>query len=317
MPTISTRLVWAIRIFPTDLVAAIEVEAQFRAITDTLRLSKIFGGTAPIATLPTELVNHIEDYLTAEKITARAQRRAHVERLYECMDNSCTPWDSHLTDEHKMILINEYLETQDEPTVNSFETWGAQIAQEYIQGHGEDEYCVFWQEDHLKNSLEWHALVGKPGQEGDGLFTKHHDFILAEYGLEVFVAYRLVDQCVYKTRTYLVLLGGAGGQPDGTEKRIFRDGCCWKPPCRLGSKFCQVVDDVTDQVVVPPEPTEAEKGRFARMQRLLGLPVCTALELEVPTLTMLTRVDLGETLGETHKKSMRFRDRGRVEDEED
>ncbi|KAK5723605.1 hypothetical protein LTR15_005304 [Elasticomyces elasticus] len=299
MPTITNRLVSALSVNPADLVTTIDIEAHFQPIVKTLRLCNIFGGTAPVATLPTELIDQIEEYLTADKVVAYAKRLDQVRALYDCITKNCSPWFDHLTDEQKLLEINERLEWQGERPTNSLHSSEAEVVQEDILVAGDDRDGYRWQDDHLVKSREWYGLVGQPGQEGDGLFDMHKGFMLKEYGLEVFVTHKQTGYCEWKTLTYLTLPNMPASLRD---KVCFDETCCAIPQCRLGSTFCQVVDDIAHEVTVPRAPSQEERARFARMVAFLG-PLASRFDnrlrpkpsrLEVPTLKLLTRVELGE-----------------------
>ncbi|KAK5703650.1 hypothetical protein LTR17_021926 [Elasticomyces elasticus] len=194
MPEVTTRLAWAVRVNPADLVASIEIEAAFRPVADTLRLCNVFGKGefADITRLPKELVDHIEEYLIADKAAAKDERRAHHQSLAECCAGHCSPWEKHMTEEVRLALVNDVLHQLGRPAVDSLDETGAQAAVDIMRNQ------ILWhQEDyvkaaHVSTQDEWQKLVGKAGAEShdQGVITKTRDFMLKHFGLVIFVAHR-------------------------------------------------------------------------------------------------------------------------------
>ncbi|KAK4891735.1 hypothetical protein LTR27_009743 [Elasticomyces elasticus] len=289
MPTFSTRLAYALEVDAGDLVVAIDAEANFRLVADTLLMCNVFGGFAPITTLPRELVDHIEAYLKADKPDATAKRQGEVKKMRECAEGYCTAFD-HMSDERKLIRINEVLPERGEDEIDSLEELDPHDLQGMLITCDFDQLET---QEHWENVEEWWEIVGEVGSLHCGLFSKHAGFALRYYGLDVVITREgLHEQS--RTITYLTLPGGKGDNPTTARNSTFK-----LDPVDY-TYISQDADFVLGrQITVPKEPTGSEKARFGKMITGLALPrwrrcrsdeVQDNLRSSLPKLTMLTHV---------------------------
>ncbi|KAK5677088.1 hypothetical protein LTS10_010277 [Elasticomyces elasticus] len=293
MATISSRLAYALEVDAGDLVVAIDAEASFRLVADTLRMCKKHGAPATIAKLPEELVDHIEAYLKADKLATTAKRQVEVKKWRDCAEDSCTGF-SHMSDEQKLVRVNEILPLYGNEEVKSLDP--EEISPEELHDLIVDE-DVFqpdnWPREHYENIKQWWDLVGRVGTVHRGLFSKHAGFALRYYGLDIAVAREGII-LRWSTHTYLTL----PEERRAGHLRTYREDEMELDP---------EVDDLVNaefvlarQITVPDELTHSEKARFEKMIGALALPGWERRRGDevrensrgVPKLTMLTNVHL-------------------------
>ncbi|KAK3638334.1 hypothetical protein LTR56_013163 [Elasticomyces elasticus] len=310
MPTISTRLAYALEVDAADLVAALEIDVQFRSVVQTLQLCNMFGGTATITKLPTELIDLIEEHMAAYKLEAIAQRQHEVKKLYGCAEGSCTAYN-HMSDSEKLIRLNGALHKTGEDELKSLQESGLApwkvesfVMELYLDGKEHLGLGVDEQErlldTHAENVEEWQTLVGKAGLVDCGLFSRHSEFLRRYYGLEVFVAYSSSwDRG--RAITYLTLPDGRG-RDSRTEVELFDE-----KPEHQGVGF-----GVACEIVTPKELTDGQKARFVEMVTGLAMPDWELADSEdekralaAPMLTMLTHVGI-EQCSRVHQEDRKI-----------
>ncbi|KAK5706231.1 hypothetical protein LTR97_001218 [Elasticomyces elasticus] len=296
MPTVTTQLAYAVAVNVANLAACVKGEARFRRVADTLRLCNVLGqgDEAHVTRLPKELVDMIEDELTADKILTREHRLKELKQMYECFLENCSPYHDHFSSEQKLDLVNWVREGEGLPSLGSLDEEGVDEAVEDIIDFNDDRELDFWQEEHYKNVADWPNVVGKIEEPGDyGTFTRTRDFVLKHYGLEVFVAYKRVHGEVIVTEAYLILPNEVGIQ-----KGTVRVGSCQK-----GDNLCDnspTEDCSAREITIRPMPSAADSARFFSMLTSLGTPDWLAKgdeeeekklrERATPKLMMLTRI---------------------------
>ncbi|KAK5723718.1 hypothetical protein LTR15_005418 [Elasticomyces elasticus] len=270
MPAISTRLAYALEVKASDLVAALEVDVQFRTIVQTLQLCNMFGGTATITKLPTELIDLVEKHIEVDKLEAIAQRRHQVKKLYQCAEGSCSAYD-HMSDAEKLTRLNGVMKRLGKDEVKSLQEsqlapWKMQsfVMEQYPDGKGHQELGVGVEkhllDKHAENIEEWRQLVGKVALLDCELLSKHSDFVRRYYGLEVFAAHRDSGDR-QETCTYLVL-------PDESSRHRETDL----------ERFDERPDHqeigfgVAREINAPEELTDGEKSRLVEMLTGLAMP---------------------------------------------
>ncbi|KAK3634434.1 hypothetical protein LTR56_015313 [Elasticomyces elasticus] len=302
MPTISTRLAWALEVEASDLVAAIEVDAQFRPIVETLQLCNIFGGTATITKLPLELIDLIEEYIAADRLEVIAQRQHEVKKLCFCAEGLCNAFD-HLSDSEKLLRVNEALKKSGEDEVESMiEQWEIKstLVPRLIERFALEERQDLL-DRHAMNVEEWRQLVGRKGLVDCGLFSKHSEFVRRYYGLVVFVTHT-GSNYRGRTLTYLNL-------PDGTRRyRATKVERFDETP-----EHQEVGFGIARAVSAPQDLTEGQEARFVRMLTGLAMPGWKLgasnqeqqLQriLATPELTMLTHVRM-EQCSRLHQENV-------------
>ncbi|KAK5739172.1 hypothetical protein LTR17_005473 [Elasticomyces elasticus] len=310
MPTITTRLAYALQVDAADFVACLEVNASFRDTRATLRLCNVFGAgdQAHITRLPKELIDEIDGYLEEEQPVSAAQRRAEVKQLYECFQNRCRPC-VHLDEDAKRVYVRRVV--------------GDKVAFEDLDDDAVlamiEEHCNVdpddWKEAHDRNIMEWQNLVGKPGSRHNGdLHPELRTYSKEQYDLDVIVVHQRSDRCIYKTHLYLTLNLSEDDPTAGVDTHKFRKDTrkpgtayvrgidCEESPCRLGGKDCRTEDAFAREVIIPEEPSEEKKALFLDILMCIGMPGWEArtaddtgelLERATPKLMMLTRVNVG------------------------
>ncbi|KAK4958834.1 hypothetical protein LTR10_003631 [Elasticomyces elasticus] len=261
MPTFSSRLTYALEVNASDLIAAIEVDVQFRAIVQTLQLCNIFGATATITKLPTELIDLVEEHIAANKLEAIAQRQHEVKKLYLCAEGECNSFH-HLSDSEQLTRVNEALKERSEDEAESViaesEIMYVMVPR-LIERFGLEERKDLL-DRHAMNVGEWRQLVGKAGMVDCGLFGKHSKFVRRYYGLEVFVA-NSGREGRWRTSTNLILPNDKANR-SATEVERFDE-----------RRECQKVSPGAPcEKWAPEEPTEDEKALFTAMLTGLAMP---------------------------------------------
>ncbi|KAK5723603.1 hypothetical protein LTR15_005302 [Elasticomyces elasticus] len=273
MPSISTELAYTVQVDAADLVAAIEIDVEYRPIAETLRLCNIFGGSAPITTIPTELVDLIEEFLTVHKHEAIAQRQSEVKELRDCAERRCLKFD-HISDERKVIHVNKVLAERKERLLESLDDVDREELRDFVVIHcllvnydqQEDKY------DHDDNVTEWEELVGKLGEQECGMFSggnKYDRFIRDNYGLDVFIAHTADEgadlECT--TLAYLRL-------PDGRDRHQSHKRDQFRPDPEIFDLHTPAEAEIrlARQIWPPIEPSKEEKARFLRILTELAMP---------------------------------------------
>ncbi|KAK5723611.1 hypothetical protein LTR15_005310 [Elasticomyces elasticus] len=310
MPTITSRLAYALQVDATDFVACLEVDASFRDARETLRLCNVFGAgdQAHITRLPKELIDEIDGYLEEEQPRSAAQRCAQVKQLYECFQNRCRPC-VHLDEDAKRVYVRKVVGDE-----VGFEDLDDNVVLAMIE-----EHCNVdpddWKEPHDWNIMEWQNLVGKPGSRRNGdLLPELRTYSKEQYDLDVIVVHQRSDRCIYKTHLYLTLnLSEDDPTADVYTHKFRRDKRkpgtayvrgpdCEESPCRLGGEDCRTENAFAREVIIPEEPNEEEKALFLDILMCIGMSDCKArtaedteelLERATPKLMMLTRVNVG------------------------
>ncbi|KAK5706239.1 hypothetical protein LTR97_001226 [Elasticomyces elasticus] len=274
MPEVITRLAWAVKVDPADLVAFIEIEAAFRPVTDTLRLCNVFGKGehAHITRLPKELVDLIEEHL--DKVGARSERRAHCRSLEECFSSFCSHWEKHMTDEQKLELVNEVLEEGGMPTVKSHLETAAQGAVDVILDGIRTFESDCWKPAHILLQDEWQTLVGKVGAgcHNQGVITQTRDFVLKHFGLEIFVAHGRSDMVnAYDTFAYLIFPDNPGPVAATQSYEICVSDTRKGRPYEFYD-YSPPEDSFAHEVNIFPVLTKSEKDRLLKMLVSLRMP---------------------------------------------
>ncbi|KAK5677083.1 hypothetical protein LTS10_010272 [Elasticomyces elasticus] len=310
MPTVTTRLAYALQVDAADFVACLEVDASFRAARQTLRLCNVFGAgdQAHITRLPKELIDKIDGYLEEEQPGSAARRCAGVKQLYECFQNRCRPC-VHLDGDLKRAYVHKVV--------------GDEVAFEDLDDDAIlamiEEHCNVdpddWKGVHGRNIMEWQNLVGKPGSRHNGdLHPQLRTYGQEQYDLDVIVVHQRRDRCIYKTHLYLTLNLSEDDPTSDVHIHKFRRDLrksgtvsirgpdCEESPCRLGGKDCRTEEAFAREVIIPEEPSEEELAGFLHVLTCIGMPGWKArttedtqelLERATPKLTMLTRVNVG------------------------
>ncbi|KAK5677082.1 hypothetical protein LTS10_010271 [Elasticomyces elasticus] len=275
MPTITNRLAYAVAVNAADLVTHIEAEAQFRPVVTTLRLCNVFGqgDDAHITRLPKELVDMIGDELAAEQISKRSERRTAARQMSKCFSQDCIPLHDHITLYLRLALVNDVLEDWGEAAADSLLDDRVDDAEAEIIDEGMDWEVDDWKMGHTSNVRGWQGLVGKLGNDDNyGLFTKHREFLLQQYRLEVLVSHRHDGdgrehdgyQGIYTTLAYLVLPA-----VNGRQRSEYTDAVLEK---ENADDSYPVEDACTNDIKIPLVPSLEKKTRFFKMLTSLGLP---------------------------------------------
>ncbi|KAK4891736.1 hypothetical protein LTR27_009744 [Elasticomyces elasticus] len=234
MPEVTTRLAWAVPVDPVDLIVYLEAEVNFRPVADTLRLCNVFGkgAKAAITKLLKEMVDLIEEFLIVDMVAVRTERQARCQSLCECFGGLCLPYTKHMTDEQKFDTVDQELAERGLPMVSSLEdNSAADIVNEFTT----DRDCNFWYDcwkpDHAKCIAEWQELVGKVGDSDlhQGLVTETRNFVLGNFGLEIFLAHgQTGEKNAYLTLAYLTL-------PDARRVDASHTWCVCVDDCNEGA----------------------------------------------------------------------------------
>ncbi|KAK5706127.1 hypothetical protein LTR97_001113 [Elasticomyces elasticus] len=257
MPAISTRLAYALEVKASDLVAALEVDVQFRTIVQTLQLCNMFGGTATITKLPTELIDLVEKHIEVDKLEAIAQRRHQVKKLYQCAEGSCSAYD-HMSFAEKLTRLNGVMKRLGKDEVKSLQEsqlapWKMQsfVMEQYPDGKGHQELGV-GVEEHLLAC--WTSMLRISRSGGNC------DLVRRYYGLEVFAAHRDSGDR-QETCTYLVLPDESSRHRE-TDLERFDE----KPDHQ------EIGFGVAREINAPEELTDGEKSRLVEMLTGLAMP---------------------------------------------
>ncbi|KAK5703651.1 hypothetical protein LTR17_021927 [Elasticomyces elasticus] len=271
MPTIFTRLAYALQVDAADLAAAIEIDAQLRPAINTLQLCNRLGGTAPITTIPTELVDQIEEYLTTDRLEAMAQRRSRVQIFGKCLTGDCTQtYSIHMTEDDQLVHVNEGLVLAGEPVITSLAGMTRKEVEDWILSDPDfgfsNEDCRLAHSDHIR---EWYELMGQPGDTYGGMFKRNRGFVREYYGLEVFVAHLPYSfEANARSLTYLAL-------PDDINLGETHAKEVFARRCGRGSEDCDIqrtAESFTREVAMPAALSASESARFLKMVTKLGLP---------------------------------------------
>ncbi|KAK5746292.1 hypothetical protein LTS12_022815 [Elasticomyces elasticus] len=267
MHRISTRPAYALQVNAADLVVAIDEEAQFRPIVDTLRLCYSFGGSAIITTLPRELFDQIEGYLIADQLAITFKRRYEAKKRHQCATFKCSDID-HMSGELRLEVLNRWLKEAGRDELKSLEPdeIDPQAVDELI-----DELLKYRSFGCLDSGMEihderadgWREMVGKVGAKDHGLFT-HTGGVGASP----------------RTITFLTLPDKPGRR--STTNASFLD-------VHGPSTWRETELVLAQKLNVPQKLKREETARFVRMVTKLALPGWEHANV-VPELTMLTHV---------------------------
>ncbi|KAK4958835.1 hypothetical protein LTR10_003632 [Elasticomyces elasticus] len=273
MPTITSRLAWALAVDPAEVIARVNEEVQYRLTANTLRLCHVFGrgDHATITKLPKELIDLIEECLNAKKLDGAARSVEVAKNARRCFTKACVPYRDHFSDEQKLDIINRELRDRERPAAKSLDEDRVEELAEWIMGNELDrinEVYSVWNPEHEENIKDWRWLIGTPAEaEPDALSnTREADFILRYYGLELCIGSRQqsLDWGSYDTLAYLALPDTNGEHLDD----VMVDDC------GTGYVGCSVPAEealIAYEVTVPPTPTASQSARFGRMLAKLGV----------------------------------------------
>ncbi|KAK4891734.1 hypothetical protein LTR27_009742 [Elasticomyces elasticus] len=269
MPTITSRLAWALEVDPAEVIARVNEEVQYRLTADTLRLCNVYGtgDKATITKLPKELIDLIEEYLNDEKLAAAAHSVVVATNAQRCYTRACTPFRDHFSDEQKLDMIDRELHKWALPTVTSLCEERADNMAKWIVRNELDVDHRIVQPDHGNKLAEWNRLVGTPGEaEQDAISkAKECDFILQYYGLELCIGHQNRGWGSYNTAAYLTL-------PNTVYERVDE---VMVEDCGTPSKGRSVPAEegfIAYEVTVPRPLTTSERARFGSMFAKLGVP---------------------------------------------
>ncbi|KAK4958833.1 hypothetical protein LTR10_003630 [Elasticomyces elasticus] len=273
MPEVTTRLAWAVPVDPVDLIAYLEAEVRFRPVADTLRLCNVFGKgkKADITRLPKEMVDLIEEFLIVDMVAVRTERQARCQSLCECFGGLCLPYKKHMTDEQKLDTVNEACRTRvayDELTKRS----PRRTYREWVR-HRQGLHGAPLVPDHARCICEWQELVGKVGASyhHQGLVTKTRNFVLKNFGLEIFLAHgQTCENNGYGSIAYLTLPDAPG--LSAAYKWSVRVDDCGKGAPYKRFDHSPPEDSWAHKVAIEAVLSLSEKNRFLKMLRSLGLP---------------------------------------------
>ncbi|KAK5677087.1 hypothetical protein LTS10_010276 [Elasticomyces elasticus] len=271
MPTVSTRLAYALLVNVVDLVVAIESDAQLRPAIQALKLCNRFGGIAPITILPTELIDLIKDDLTANILAATDQRRNELDKLYGCVTETCLDSPSlHMSAEQQLDRVNEAREMCKLPRRDSLAGWRSEDLESWIQELG----SKYDKEDslvHVRQVAEWYKLVGRPEDEHDGLFNKQQDVVRRYFGLEIFVAYSASSiDAGAGTDVYLTLPEEREG-PNAIQDAHVLEDRCGRGSCN-GCATRSTAESFARAIDMPRALSVSEAARFPKMLNELHVP---------------------------------------------
>ncbi|KAK5703652.1 hypothetical protein LTR17_021928 [Elasticomyces elasticus] len=297
MPTITSRLAWALEVDPAEVIARVNEEVQYRLTADTLRLCNVYGtgDKATITKLPKELIDLIEEYLKAGKLDAAVCSVVVAKNAQRCYTGACVPYRDHLSDEQKLYLINQELRRDERPAAHSLSEEGVEELASWMMGNELERDHHMVQPDHEKNLEEWNRLVGTPGDAEPDVMSvaKQSYFILQYYGLELYIGHQDHGWGVYDTLAHLALPNTIRERVD----EVMVDDC--GTPYE-GCSLPAVEGFIAYEVTVPPSPTMPERARFGSMLAKLGVsgwePASSDAEREKqrqraePKLMMLAKV---------------------------
>ncbi|KAK5723604.1 hypothetical protein LTR15_005303 [Elasticomyces elasticus] len=269
MPEVTTRLAWAVKVDPVDLIAYLEAEVRFRPVADTLRLCNVFGKgkKADITRLPKEMVDLIEEFLIVDMVAVRTERQARCQSLCECFGGLCLPYTKHMTDEQKLDTVNQELVRRELPMVSSLND---HRAARIVNGFATDRDYM----EHLSWCIsEWQELLGKVGASyhHQGLVTKTRNFVLKNFGLEIFLAHgQTCENNGYGSIAYLTLPDAPG--LSAAYKWSVRVDDCGKGAPYERFDHSPPEDSWAHKVAIKAVLSLSEKNRFLKMLRSLGLP---------------------------------------------
>ncbi|KAK5677089.1 hypothetical protein LTS10_010278 [Elasticomyces elasticus] len=280
MPEVTTRLAWAVPVDPVDLIVHLEAEVNFRPVANTLRLCNVLGkgAKAAITRLPKEMVDLIEEFLIADKVAARAERRAHCQALCECFGGVCFPYTRHMTDEQRLVTVNQQLGELVVPAVSSLDDSRAAHAVSYLPTDSTNAVSLShqecWKADHARCAQEWQDLVGKvgdPDYSQSVVMDNTHNFVLKNYSLEIFLAHgQTSENNGYESIAYLALPEALRGIASHTWSLCVDD--CGKGAPYKHFDHSPPEDSWAHEVTIPAVLSLSEQDRFWKMLRDLQMP---------------------------------------------
>ncbi|KAK4891738.1 hypothetical protein LTR27_009746 [Elasticomyces elasticus] len=285
MLSTQSRLVWALQVDVAALATHLDAEMLYKPVMDMLRCCNRYGTgeKAYITTLPVELVDNIAGYLAIHKAAERDIQHREAKSMYRCYVNECTPLD-HLSAAARAKLLCGMADKSPGNIIGAnYTLQGVGGLMEY--GTNAREFAG-WEEEHTDRRRRWQTLVTEPNTSlsSHGLSGRYRNFMRVNYGLEMFVAHKQLGSCEYDTLAYLILpsawshshtnrsfrndadVDDLDSDDEHVERSELRPGCARHTPS------CSGEDVVIPSVVVPPALSPKQQERFARFQKLLGLP---------------------------------------------
>ncbi|KAK5723613.1 hypothetical protein LTR15_005312 [Elasticomyces elasticus] len=206
MPRKVTHKAWAVYVNPVVLAEHLEAAAYeaHKAEVDTLLECALSASDRcpHITKLPHELVLDIKDLLCFERTEIRDAKKAQM-----CFKGTCSDGD-HLPDDQIQALEEHLAKEYD---IKSDDDDMYYHILEYLNDRSPQEMAsdgfvtVDWHAIHNSNIHDYELLVGQPGSDSYGVFTRHHDFLLKRYGLQVWAQFKQFDECSYRAEAYLTL----------------------------------------------------------------------------------------------------------------
>ncbi|KAK5739173.1 hypothetical protein LTR17_005474 [Elasticomyces elasticus] len=270
MPRKVTHKAWAVYVDPVALAEHLEAAAHeaHKAEIDTLLECALSASDQypHITKVPHELVLDIKDLLCFDKTEVRNAKQAE-----KCFKGTCSD-DDHLPDDQvhalKQHLAKEYdLDFEDDDMYYHILEYLNDTSPQEMASDG--FITVDWHAIHNSNIHDYERLVGQPGSGSYGVFTRHHDFLLKRYGLQVWAQFKQFDECSYRAEAYLTLPSEVSMQSSVIPFNF--------KPCdgygghHLIGHRCDA-ETQADNIVEAPNPlTSAQLAIFARAFRALGV----------------------------------------------
>ncbi|KAK5677081.1 hypothetical protein LTS10_010270 [Elasticomyces elasticus] len=282
MPRKVTHKAWAVNIEPAMLATHLAAEVRYKPLIDALRECEQ-SKSAHISNVPAELVSDItvlSHHLLAEKIRSRNESRELAQKAEKCWKGSCCMVD-HLPKDEAQTLEYYFAEKHD-LHLHDFE--GLSAAQDHINEYLDNTdlqqilddgiITTDWRAVQASNPIWYQEMVGQPGSGAYGVFTKYKDFLLENYGLEVWAQFEQYGDCCYRAEAYLILPSDV---PDQTSTGSYNLGACPSFGAdgqhHLGNR-CDA-EAKADRAIRPPTLlSSAEKATFARAMGEMGLKSC-------------------------------------------
>ncbi|KAK5739165.1 hypothetical protein LTR17_005466 [Elasticomyces elasticus] len=272
MPTITSRLAWALEVDPAEVMARVREEAKHRLTADTLRLCNVYGrgDKATITKLPKELIDLIEECLNDEKFAAAACAVDLAKHAQRCFRGYCSPYRNHSSDEQKLDMVNREFHNRGLPAAKSLcEEFVDEVAEWIVANEFDREDPTSWQPEHEKNVEEWRGLVGTFGDGQQDVPTEEANFILRYYDLELCIGHQNHGWGTYDTAMYLTLPDTNGQRYD----EVLVDDCGTPYDYKGRGGDPSEEGFIAYDVTVPSAQSASQRAQFGKMLAKLGVPL--------------------------------------------
>lgn len=264
MPSFSATLTWATPVDPVSLGSHFEAYINLRPTIHTFRLCNRFSATR----LPIELMAIIEDYLMEDE---REKCQCIWACAFACWEGRCDIEDHFTAEKLKEIFATHSERCECGITYDLLAT----------ELNGAQTFCLIGaltreaadDKVHMSRKESWEAKAGRSATTDRGLFSRHKQLFLRDFGLRVWVSHSQQNDGIVQAHkvdrhpsTVSYLTTPDSGKVKGNYERRIED-----PDAHYDMPYLSTESGYGLSVAPPTRPSEQSLRRFPRAMRMLGL----------------------------------------------